>query len=1146
MTASQEDVGALWERILATTPGPVDDDFFLSGGDEAAALRLVSEVWAAYGHHVPLEDLFRRPTRDHLADLVRAGRPPTRPAPRPNETRESSDARYPLSPVQLASWLGRNPGFELGAVGHDTYLEAEVADLDPDRYVDAWRAVVARHDALRTVVTAAGEQSISAESAAEVVAAALTIENLTELERERQEHRLAAIRDEMRRRTRDATRTPLFEVRISTLDNGRSRLHVALDALIADAHSIDVIGQDLAAVYRRRSPAGPAPRSHPSLVRIGRDDGGTDERAWRYWQDRLASLPPAPQLPTAVDAKLLDEPRFARRTATIPAPRWRSLRNRAAEVGVTPEVLLLAVFGDALAAWSKDARFIVGALRDQRHWAPVEHLRLVGQLTHLSVTEVDARPQLRFRERVQALQRQVWQDLDHRPVDGATVLDELVRLTGQPVAASAPVTFSSRLDGPATEPDGWALGIGGGVERRGQAPQTWLHHDVVADGTGGLILAYDSVDNLLAPGVADDMLAYHTDLLARLAEGWEAWDETGHECLPQRQQAVRIRVNDTAVPLPEHLLHEPFWAQAERTPDAPAVIAVDRTLTYRQLRAGAAALADELTARGAGPNQLVAIVMDKGWEHPLSTLGVLAAGAAYVPVEPDLPEERFHYLLDHSQARMVLTQPHLVQTLPWPEGVDRIVVDAALLDAPDQPRRQRIQQQGDLAYIIYTSGSTGLPKGVMISHRGAMNTVLDINRRFAVGPSDRMLALTPLSFDLSVYDLFGPFAVGGALVMPEAGSGRAPWHWAELLEQHRVTLWNTVPALMEMLVGYSLGRRQRLPDSLRLVLLSGDWIPLPLPERIRSIAAEDIEVISLGGATEGSIWSIYHRIAEIDPAWVSVPYGTPLANQQIEVLDDALRRRPDWVPGEQYIGGHGVAMGYWRDEAKTRRSFVTHPRTGRRLYRTGDLGRYYPDGSIEFLGREDFQVKIHGYRIELGEIEAALLAHDSVGSAVVTAIGSARGEKRLVAYATPPDDPDTGPATVDEPDLLAKVLREYLAGKLPPYMVPAHIMPLERLPLTRNGKVDRQALPLPTSRPVGAEAAEPEDETSALLLSEWRDVLADNELTVDDDIFGRGANRTDVLTVYRRAGAAAGIRLPDMFVHHTIRGLLRSRAPQRP
>jgi amino acid adenylation domain-containing protein len=1143
VTAPPEDVGALWERVLAATAGPVHDDFFRSGGDEAAALRLAAEVWAAYGQHVSLENLFRRPIRDHLADLVRRGAPAGQPVPRPERAAVSPDARSPLSPVQLASWLGRNPGFELGAVGHDTYIEAEVTDLDLGRYVEAWRAVVARHDTMRTTVTAGGEPSVSAEAPADVVAAALTVEHLADLEPEQQEHRLAAIRDEMRRRTRDATRTPLFEVRVSTLNNGRNRLHVALDALIADARSVDVIGQDLAAAYHGRSAAGPGPQLHPSFVRTQLGNAGTGERAWQYWQGRLAMLPPAPQLPTAIDAKLLEEPRFTRRTATIPVAQWRSLRARAAEVGVTPEVLLLAAFGDALAAWSKDARFIVGALRDQRHFVPLD-LRLVGQLMHLTVTEVDADPQQSYRERVQALQRQVWQDLDHRQVDGATVLDELVRLTGQPVAAAAPITFSSRLDGSAMKPNGWALHIGGIIDRRVQAPQTWLHQDVVTDATGGLMLVYDSVDNLLAPSVADDMLAYHIDLLMRLAEGEAAWDETGHECLPERQQAVRTRINDTEVALPDLLLHEPFWAQADRTPDAPAVFAVDRTLTYRQLRAGAAALADELATRGAGPNKLVAIVMDKGWEHPLSTLGILAAGAAYVPVEPDLPEERFHYLLDHSQARMVLTQPHLVDALPWPDGVDRIVVDAAFLDAPDQPERQRMQRQSDLAYIIYTSGSTGLPKGVMISHRGAVNTVLDINRRFGVGPSDRMLALTPLSFDLSVYDLFGPFAVGGALVMPEAGSGRAPWHWAELLEQHQVTLWNTVPALMEMLTGYSLGRRQRIPDSLRLVLLSGDWIPLPLPERIRSLAAQGIEVISLGGATEGSIWSIYHDIAEIDPTWVSIPYGTPLDNQQIEVLDDAMRRRPDWVPGEQYIGGHGVAMGYWRDETKTRRSFVTHPRTGRRLYRTGDLGRYYPDGSIEFLGREDFQVKIHGYRIELGEIEAALLAHDSVGSAVVTAIGKARGEKRLVAYVTPPDEPGVGPAAVDEPDVLAKVLREYLASKLPAYMVPAHIMPLERLPLTRNGKVDRQALPLPTSRQVGAEAVEPEDETSVLLLAEWRDVLGDNDLTVDDDIFARGANRADVLTVYRRAGAAAGMRLPDMFVHHTIRSLVQTRNSQ--
>jgi len=272
--------------------------------------------------------------------------------------------------------------------------------------------------------------------------------------------------------------------------------------------------------------------------------------------------------------------------------------------------------------------------------------------------------------------------------------------------------------------------------------------------------------------------------------------------------------------------------------------------------------------------------------------------------------------------------------------------------------------------------------------------------------------------------------------------------WVNAIEEQGVTIWNTVPALMEMLVEYTSGRRLRLDDRLRLVLMSGNWIPVQLPDRIKSLARPDIAVIGLGGATEASIWSNFHPLGEVDPAWPSIPYGTPLANQLFEVLDPALRRVPDWVPGELHIGGLGVAMGYWRDEDRTAESFIRHPRTGQRLYRTGDLGRYLPDGTLEFLGREDFQVKIHGFRVELGEIEAALLDHDLVTGAVVVAADTGHNGKRLVAYVTP--------ATAG-----TEVLRAHLTAKLPAYLVPDHVLPLDSFPLSANGKVDRKALPTP-------------------------------------------------------------------------------------
>ncbi|MBW8879725.1 MAG: AMP-binding protein, partial [Acidobacteria bacterium] len=408
------------------------------------------------------------------------------------------------------------------------------------------------------------------------------------------------------------------------------------------------------------------------------------------------------------------------------------------------------------------------------------------------------------------------------------------------------------------------------------------------------------------------------------------------------------------------------------------------------------------------------------------------------------------------------------------------------------------------------------PKGVMIDHRGALNTVVDVNQRFRVGPQDRVLALSALNFDLSVYDVFGLLSAGGALVMPEPESLRDPSHWLDLLLSERVTVWNTVPALMEMLVQY-LGARD-LPESrLRVALLSGDWIPVTLPERLRSLF-RGVETISLGGATEASIWSILYAIEEVDPAWPSIPYGRPMVNQRFHVLDTRLEPCPAWVPGHLYIGGVGLARGYWRDEEKTRASFVSHPRTGEGLYRTGDLGRYLPDGTIEFLGREDFQVKIQGHRIELGEIEAVLLQHPSVETAVVLAVGERRAGRRLVGY------------VVAREETSSAELREFLGEKLPAYMVPATLVRLESLPLTSNGKVDRVALAEMAAGEeegmLAAGFAAPRTPVEDRLAGLWSELLGAERVGIHDSFFDLGGNSLVAIRMITRLREMFGVEMP--------------------
>lgn len=378
--------------------------------------------------------------------------------------------------------------------------------------------------------------------------------------------------------------------------------------------------------------------------------------------------------------------------------------------------------------------------------------------------------------------------------------------------------------------------------------------------------------------------------------------------------------------------------------------------------------------------------------------------------------------------------------------------DGVLVGDAATPRRA---DPGDLAYAIFTSGSTGTPKGVGIAHRAARTTLDDLESRYPLRADDRVLALSAFSFDLSVYDVCSVLGAGGGVVLPDADRQRDPGHWLELMAAHRVTVWNTAPALLEMLVEYAEiepEATRRALASLRQVFLSADWIPVTLPDRLRALAPQ-ARVVGLGGATEASIWSISYPVDEVDPAWPSIPYGRALGGQSFHVLDpDDGRPCPVGRPGELFIGGDGLAEGYVGDPDQTAARFAVHPTTGTRLYRTGDLGRWRPDGTIEFLGRTDRQVKIRGHRIELGELEATLDRLPAVRHAVAQAVRGPDDRPRLVAFVVPAD-----PATPPGDGELAAALR----AALPPYMVPNRFVVLAELPITANGKVDHSALPNP-------------------------------------------------------------------------------------
>ncbi len=904
---------------------------------------------------------------------------------------------FPLTDIQQAYWVGRRGIFELGKVSTHLYIEFEGDNVDLELVSGAWQQLIKRHEMLRAVVLASGEQQILAQ----VPAYEIKILNLQGVDPKSTTAQLESVRREMSHQVLAADTWPLFELRASCLNQQRTRLHLSLDILMVDMGSIMRLFQEWNQLYQ-----------NPNLVLPGlelsfRDyvlaeqamqDTPLHQQSWEYWLKRLDELPPAPELPLAQNSEALKQHRFKRYQAQLTSQTWQQLKKRGAQVGLTPSGILLAAFAEILSGWSKSPRFSLNLTLFNRLPLHAQVHDIVGDFTSILLLGLDNSTNESFSGRALRLQQQLRQDLEQRHVSGVDVLREMTRRQGGNHGVVMPIVFTSALAlNSVFGQSNLHLNIfGEKVYSITQTPQMWLDHQVFEQ-DGCLIFNWDVVEGIFPEGLISDMFEAYGYFLEQLAASDEAWQATRRRLTPSAQIKQQTAVNSTQVAIPGGLLHNGFESQTYHHPQRTAVISSKRTLTYQELDDHANWVGDQLQQLDVRPNTLVAVMMEKGWEQIVAVLGILKSGGAYLPIDPELPQERRWYLLKHGQVRLILTQPKFEQQLAWPEGIQRLCITDNNPIQEASGHLKAIQTPTDLAYIIFTSGSTGLPKGVMIDHQGALNTITDVNQRFDVGPTDRVLALSSLSFDLSVYDIFGLLAAGGAIVMPDAAMQKEPGHWAELLIQQRVTLWNTVPALMQMLVDHLSEYIKPWPDFLGLIMLSGDWIPISLPDRIKALWPK-AALVSLGGATEASIWSILYPIETVEPSWSSIPYGKPMMNQQFYVLDEALETRPVWVPGQLYIGGIGLAKGYWRDEEKSKASFIIHPHTQARLYKTGDLGRYLPDGKIEFLGREDFQVKIRGHRIELGEIEATLRQHANVTEAVVEAVGKSRHNKQLVAY----------------------------------------------------------------------------------------------------------------------------------------------------
>ncbi|MDR1796820.1 MAG: amino acid adenylation domain-containing protein [Clostridiales Family XIII bacterium] len=904
-------------------------------------------------------------------------------------------AAFPLTGIQEAYLFGRNQNFDSSGVGCHAYCEIALKNADRGRLEAAWHKTILRHDMLHAIVYPDGSQKVLRE---------FRLPGIPEYEAASAgdfERRVAEVRTRLSHKQYQTDAYPLYDFEITKYGD-ESTLHVSFDMLIADFVSIRVVLKDMMAYYAD---------AHAELPELDitfrdfllfreRQAGGlkAKERLRQdreYWLGRVGDLPQGPELPV-VGKISNDNVRFEQRAWVASAEEWESIGALAQRMRVTPSVLVLAAYAEMLGKWSKNKNFCVNLTLLNRPDVHPQIGGIVGDFTDVDVLEIAPKAGSSFLERVKAIQNRLWSDLGHNAFSGIQVLRELAKTHGRNVII--PIVYTSTAgmsmeDGAGCAPYEIRYSIS-------QTPQVWIDCQV-SDWHGGVRVNWDVREGVFREGVLDDMFEAFTGLLADLAKpDFDPSLQSPIRLSPKYREVVDA-VNATGAPFVKGTLMDGFLAQAKDHPGRTALICEEGAYSYGELAECAARVQEELLSLGAAEKDRVCIALDKGVWQIAAILGVLSIGAAYVPVNVSQPLARQRAILKDAACSLCVTDVEGLLGDGPDSGLSHIT--------PVNPGRLAKERSGGLqavsyasentAYIIYTSGSTGQPKGVVIRHEAALNTILDINERFGVTQEDRIIGLSEIAFDLSVYDIFGAFQAGAALVLPDAGRKTDPGHWDDLIARHRVSIWNTVPALMQMYAGFAANRARPETGSLRLVLLSGDWIPVSLPGEVRELCP-GAQVISLGGATEASIWSIFFD-TENYKGEESIPYGTPLRNQRFHVLDAGLEPCPFEVAGSLYIAGSGLAEGYFNDEEATKHAFLHHPQTRERIYHTGDLGRYRADGAILFLGRDDSQIKIHGYRVEIGEIENVLKAHPKLRNAAVIAERDAQGEYRIGAFVLP-------------------------------------------------------------------------------------------------------------------------------------------------
>ncbi|WP_017328296.1 non-ribosomal peptide synthetase [Synechococcus sp. PCC 7336] len=1124
-TDVEQSIAQILSQLLKVERVGLEDNFFALGGHSLLATQAISRLRRAFEVELPLAALFEQPSVAGLAQAIETLMRQDRALDAPPLVAVKRQSTMPLSYAQQRLWLldRLEPNRSTYSIPFTLRLSGK---LDLSALERSFNAIARRHEVWRT--TFAEVEGKPVQTIAPYQPRSLPVVDLQPLPAAQRNDEVERLVAQAARMPFDLATGPLVRVTIFKLSATESIALFNTHHIIFDAWSRAIVLRELAAFYTafttgREVPLPELPIQYADFAVWQRQwlQGEGLEQLLKYWHQQLAGAPSLLELPTDRPRPALQTYRGDRHVDLLPIQLRDELLELGRSEGATLFGVLMAAYQVLLCRYANCSDIVVGIPIANRSRAELEGT--IGFFTNTLAIRTDLTALASFRAVLQRVRQVALEAYTHQDLPFEQLLETLPierQLSHSPVfqvAISLQNTPKAELQLPGL--------ILSPVETEVKTAKFDLSL-LMEETEAGIFAAWEyNTDLFDGETIAQMASHYRTVLAAAVRTPDRNWLELP---LYEREEGDRLRCwgqGQDFTDVPSFGLHEWFATQAVRSPDAIAVTDERRSLSYGELNILAHRVASHLHPLGVGTDTLVALCIDRSVEMLVGMLAILKAGGAYVPLDPTYPAERLSYMLRDSGAAIVVTQAHLLESLPVGEA--RVVLldegSEAIASGHDAPLPTTTHPQ-QLAYQIYTSGSTGRPKGVQISHAAVVNFLRAMQQELSLSPKDVLLSVTTLSFDIAALELFLPLTVGARVAIATRAVAADGVRLGQLVASSGATAMQATPATWQMLLDSGWSGDKQLQ-----VLCGGEALPLPLA---RALSRSCRELWNLYGPTEATIWTAFQRIA---PAVEAISLGCALGNTQLYVLDLCGQLAPLGVPGELHVGGAGLARGYCKQPVRTAARFCPDPfseRPGARLYKTGDRVRYRRDGSLEFLGRIDNQVKLRGFRIELGEIESCLLEAPDIRAAVAVVREDREGDRRLVAYVIPAlaaSRASDGPITAG---------RNLLRSKLPAYMVPTAFVILEDFPLTPNGKVNRKAFPAPPAiAPQLADAAVlPQTPTQAKLCQIWTPILARDGIGIDDNFFDLGGHSLLATQIISRIRTEFGVELPlrSLFATPTI------------